>query len=206
MSPTPTPDYTSYTLAELEDIERHIDRNRFPDRYALVVAEIARKRSLIWTDDDDPPGVVAARRREISVERREMVRRAIAIFELALGLLIALWTPLMKEHLGAADDPSFELFVQISIVMGVLLAIAGVLVLMKSRFGFYFSLLLQVAMFPAIITDRPLYVILFPFNLFIWLRYGTPVPHSAVGLNMLSVAVLGVLVWFRPERGGTGES
>ena len=37
------PDYSTYTLAELEDAARHIDKNRYADRIALISAEI-RKR------------------------------------------------------------------------------------------------------------------------------------------------------------------
>ena len=39
------PDYDGYTLDELLDVERNIDRERYPERYQEVLAQIARRRA-----------------------------------------------------------------------------------------------------------------------------------------------------------------
>ena len=38
-----TPDYTTYSLKDLRDVKKRIDSQKFPDRYQLVIEEIARK-------------------------------------------------------------------------------------------------------------------------------------------------------------------
>jgi len=40
------PDYASYGLDELLDVERHIDRAANPERFARLQQEIARRRDL----------------------------------------------------------------------------------------------------------------------------------------------------------------
>jgi len=40
-----------HSLSELVDIEDHIDRQKYPDRYALVVAEIKHRRSALSSRD-----------------------------------------------------------------------------------------------------------------------------------------------------------
>lgn len=42
---TRTPDYHGYSLKELQSVARRIDREEFPDRYALVVQEIRRRKA-----------------------------------------------------------------------------------------------------------------------------------------------------------------
>jgi len=38
-----TPDYQHYSLEELYDVAQHIDREKYPERYALVVEQIANQ-------------------------------------------------------------------------------------------------------------------------------------------------------------------
>jgi hypothetical protein len=40
------PDFTSYTLRQLHDVEQHIDRAAYPDRYARLCDEINRRPSI----------------------------------------------------------------------------------------------------------------------------------------------------------------
>ena len=40
-----TPDYASYSLADLEDVRQRVNREKFPDRYEKIVAEIERRGS-----------------------------------------------------------------------------------------------------------------------------------------------------------------
>lgn len=56
------PDYHSYTLKELYSVARAIDREEFPDRYALVIQEIRRREGIV------PPMV--ERRRGLFGRRR----------------------------------------------------------------------------------------------------------------------------------------
>jgi len=44
-----TPNYHDYTLAELYSVARTVDREEFPDRYALVVQEIRRREGDVPT-------------------------------------------------------------------------------------------------------------------------------------------------------------
>lgn len=48
-----TPDYASYSLAQLEDVRQHVNREKFPDRYAMVVAEIEKRREAGVEGKDD---------------------------------------------------------------------------------------------------------------------------------------------------------
>ena len=41
-----TPDYSKYSLRELRDVAARINRDAFPDRYALVSREIERRETL----------------------------------------------------------------------------------------------------------------------------------------------------------------
>jgi hypothetical protein len=47
-----TPDYSSYTLAELQDVLQRIDREKFPDRYRLALQELHRKEAQLEIDQD----------------------------------------------------------------------------------------------------------------------------------------------------------
>ena len=38
-------DYTKYSLAELQDVERHIDKEKYPQNYLKLVAEIDNRRT-----------------------------------------------------------------------------------------------------------------------------------------------------------------
>ena len=40
-----TPDFTRYSLDDLRDVARHIDRKRYPERYALVMQEMEKRSS-----------------------------------------------------------------------------------------------------------------------------------------------------------------
>lgn len=41
-----TPDYSNCSLRELHDVAARIDRNKYPDRTALVLREIERRETL----------------------------------------------------------------------------------------------------------------------------------------------------------------
>ena len=41
-----TPDYHNYSLKELRSVARTVDRDEFPDRYALVIQEIRRREAM----------------------------------------------------------------------------------------------------------------------------------------------------------------
>jgi hypothetical protein len=47
------PDYSNYSLAELYDVAQHINKERYPDRYALVAQEILRREQ--FGEYDSPP-------------------------------------------------------------------------------------------------------------------------------------------------------
>lgn len=49
----PTPNYTRYSLDDLHDVARHIDKQRYPERYAVVVQEIEKR-------ENEPVPVAAA--------------------------------------------------------------------------------------------------------------------------------------------------
>ncbi len=41
------PDYSSYTLEELEDARAHVNREKYPERYNQIIQEIAKKSEHI---------------------------------------------------------------------------------------------------------------------------------------------------------------
>ena len=41
------PDYARYSLDDLHDVARHIDKQRYPERYALVLQEIEKRESAL---------------------------------------------------------------------------------------------------------------------------------------------------------------
>jgi hypothetical protein len=86
-SSTPEPDYTTCSLDELLDVERRIDRERFPERLARLQAEI-RRRS---------PGPIA----ECSPSRIEPLPVLATIRE-ALCEVASKWRPLAKALLAPA--------------------------------------------------------------------------------------------------------
>lgn len=47
-----TPDYARYSLDDLRDVERRVNRDKYPERYFLIVEEIA-KREVAKTSDED---------------------------------------------------------------------------------------------------------------------------------------------------------
>ena len=45
-----SPDYRSYSLEELYDVAQHIDREKYPERYAVVAQEILKRRKQ-WEEN-----------------------------------------------------------------------------------------------------------------------------------------------------------
>lgn len=54
MIPDDAPDYTKYTLHDLYDVERRIDKARYVDRYALVLEQIRLREAEVGWQPEKP--------------------------------------------------------------------------------------------------------------------------------------------------------
>ena len=73
-------DYSSYTLEELEDVCKHIDKEMFPDRAIKIQKELARRQSGI-----------SAKRKSQLVDKDLSLRQAKKGKKSARGLVIVIW-------------------------------------------------------------------------------------------------------------------
>lgn len=173
-----TPDYTTYTLAELEEVERHINRAEFPERHAIIVEELAKRRSMLWENDDED-----ARERK-PADTFYQILTWYAIISGGLALLGMVMTGTLSTI-----PPSIAL---VSIGAAALTIIGGVAMLGRKGFGLVLSLMAQLFMVPYIIVAGYIYAIATPMSFV--LRFGT-LGGSMVGLNVVSLVAAIALGW-----------
>lgn len=112
-----TPDYSKYSLADLQDVEKRIDQSLYPERHQMVLQQIERKQA-------EP--VVLAPLSPSEKRRTAAISRAVAAIEIAAGLIgigtvLWLWLASVAHSIIPLTLPLYALIPSLSIVAGVLL-------------------------------------------------------------------------------------
>jgi hypothetical protein len=130
------PDYESYSLDELEDARRFLDVEAFPERAALIDAEIEKRRK-----DRPPPPPIEHQ----PVSRR--IVRVIAVWEVIAGILtLRLFTVSILQGTpppGAAGMLGFIAIHLFVAALAVLSAFAGIQLWRQRNLGLRLSILVQ---------------------------------------------------------------
>ncbi len=98
---TDAPDYGSYSLADLEDALRHIDKDRYPDRVKLIEAEIAQRLHDL---ENPPPAAKKESKPKIRLKRNWIS----GLLVLVIGFSLAGFAGKMQESNALKDTTVFE--------------------------------------------------------------------------------------------------
>jgi hypothetical protein len=204
------PDYTSYTFDELLDVASHINRSEFPERYARVKEELARRYRL--RDELPPPSQQRPARGEPSalpsntlpsrdipppVRRRkgEMVIRMIAGVEIAIGCLDLLRL-LMKKW----NPELVPVMISATAIVAAASILAGALLWGYRRGGALLSIALLLLQIPLFYThSKGLYAIDTIFSVPLrlgGLAGGGPQMNSFIGMNVLAAGTIFLILRF----------
>ncbi|MDB5033979.1 MAG: hypothetical protein JWQ98_1220 [Chlorobi bacterium] len=164
------PDYTGYTFEELHDVARRINRSEFPERYARIEEEIARRYRL--RDELPPPSGRRPARGEpgpvsskalppensgAPVRRRsgELVIRMIAGVEIAIGCI-----DILRLLIGGSNPLLANVMVSVTAIAAAASILAGALLWGYRRAGVMVSIMVLLLQIPFFYTrSMGLYVI-----------------------------------------------
>lgn len=212
------PNYSTYSLKDLLDVERNINREAFPDRYRQVLIEIQKREDGIWEEKAPAPSVVGMTDRSavagestddeligadvrVGTPFTTMAFKGIALYQLVAGLVGLVHFLIM--YFGAAPVQPTILSTIMHVTICLLSCLAGVLLWRQPHSGTGMSMLVQAVQIPSIATASfSLFLSVLPWHFVI--PIGT-YNDSRIGLNLVALVVLLALVVLPKDRAKRNE-
>lgn len=197
------PDYTNYSLDELYDAERHIDREQYPDRADQIAAEIRGRAA-------DPSGVESA---------LEQTRTPFQYTKRGLGLLIAATggysLVVILDHARTQATGSLAIYGLAGALFGGMI-VSEVLLVRRWRFGLWLgvavitpqvflvqagNLSYQVNAFPTFrVVIWPPVSLAISTETFVIATWHSEPQNVVLGLNLFAGVLLGVLLHYATQH------
>jgi hypothetical protein len=93
------PDYTTYSLQDLRSVKKHIDRDRYPQRYELALEELERREP----DDREPTDAASKTSDKAADKRANRIFWAIITGLIAIGIItVGLTSAKRNQEMQAA--------------------------------------------------------------------------------------------------------